>query len=636
MDDDRLRIGADGYEIQSPEQKDWEKTRRGKEPRPADELRIRKALLRQALSGLSVTKGRSFKVELWIEGEKVSDGDVALHIEEADRGRREELRIRSREEGAKSQITWTYVGGDDTYEAIGEWYRSTEMIRAKDTPSKTPAEVELLGEERQRLARIERRLNERLARDLTDGKVIFRGLVDEAPPGSLTASAQAILGERIADIYDQLGSFAAQLSKSAILTLLRTDDLATVDEQLTENGIGLIRLTPDGYQVATDSGPLADAMNQVKSEMTFGHVVTGALLEKRLALPPRGAPIEVVQALVAAAMRSGLLEATYQGAKIGNPSDHRLERVFGRINEFRATSFAPPSAGPDVETRVDLAAKLGRLTGAKPPIDTAGLATALRDYFGVDSEACTRIAAALTGAEIPVPVGVTRLQNIVGAFRDADDADIVSDAARAWADLESDHATVQKLATELDDDLPVLRAAREEVRAGGIGLHEEQVRSLRDLSELLQTGDFLANRGEIKERTRAIGTARRTAAAELTNLLSDRLTEVQDEILGQFSNMGADKVADALAPIEGLRPPPEPEVASLGDLKSRMELVDTRVADVVRLLEEIQAAGNLARLSVSELVGDPITNEDELDVALARIRRAVIAELSDGKQVRLK
>ena len=33
--DDRLRVGANGYGIQSPEQKDYQ-ARRGKEPRPAD------------------------------------------------------------------------------------------------------------------------------------------------------------------------------------------------------------------------------------------------------------------------------------------------------------------------------------------------------------------------------------------------------------------------------------------------------------------------------------------------------------------------------------------------------------------------------------------------------------------------
>ena len=132
--DDRLRAGDDGYHIQSPEQKDWEKTRKGKEPRPADAIRIRKAMIRQALTGLSVTKGRSFKVELWVEGEKLADGDVALHVEEADATRRDQLRNSSREEAATNRVTWVYSLGDETYQSIEEWYRSDEMIKSKETP----------------------------------------------------------------------------------------------------------------------------------------------------------------------------------------------------------------------------------------------------------------------------------------------------------------------------------------------------------------------------------------------------------------------------------------------------------------------------------------------------------------------
>ena len=247
--DDRLRAGDDGYHIQSPEQKDWEKSRRGKEPRPADAIRIRKALIRQALAGLSVTKGRSFKVELWVEGEKLADGDVALHIEEADGTRRDQLRNQSREDTAKNRVSWVYSLSDDTYQAIVEWYRSDEMIRAKDTPSKTAAEVELLGEERQRLGRVERQLTDRLARDLTSGQVIFRGKIDDAPAGTLTQSAQKLMTERISEIYDRLDSFAAQLSTKDVMTVLRTDDLGTVNEALTESGIGLVRLTPQGSSV---------------------------------------------------------------------------------------------------------------------------------------------------------------------------------------------------------------------------------------------------------------------------------------------------------------------------------------------------------------------------------------------------
>jgi hypothetical protein len=634
--DDRLRAGDDGYHIQSPEQKDWEKSRRGKEPRPADAIRIRKALLRQALAGLSVTKGRSFKVELWVEGEKLADGDVALHIEEADPTRRDQLRGQSREDTAKNRVSWVYSLSDDAYQAIVEWYRSDGMIKAKDTPSKTAAEVELLGEERQRLGRIERQLTDRLARDLTSGQVIFRGKMDDAPAGTLTQSAQKLMTERISEIYDRLDSFAAQLSTKDVMTVLRTDDLGTVNEALTESGIGLVRLTPQGHQFATDSGPLDDLLKVVKSEMSFGHAVTGALLASKLAAPPRGAPIEVAQALSAAALRAGLLEVTYQGSRIGDPSDHRLDRVFGKISDFRGSSFAPPTAGPDVETRVQLAANLGKLTGTKPAIDPAGLAAALRQFFAADREACSKIAAGLMGADLPVPDSVTRLRNIVASFPQASDADVITTAAGAWADLVADHETVCKLVETLDDDLPLVRAARAEIQAGGEGLEADATAAVGELSDLLATGNLLSHRGEIKQLTIKVQDARRHAATEAAAHITSKLDRARSAIRAGFAEMDTGRLDEALRQLDQLEPPAEPTTVPLGDLLARIELVEPRAANTVRVLEELQAAGNLARVRVTELVSEPITTEEELDIALGRIRQAAAAELADGKQVRLQ
>lgn len=634
--DDRLRAGDDGFHIQSPEQKDWEKARRGKEPRPADAIRIRKTLIRQALAGLSVTKGRSFKVELWVEGEKLSDGEVALHIEEADATRRDQLRNQSREDTAKNRVTWAYTLSEETYQAIVEWYRSDEMIKAKDTPSKTATEVELLGEERQRLARVERKLTDRLAGDLTSGQVVFRGKVDDAPAGTLAQAAQKLITERISEIYDRLDNFAAQLSTKDVMTVLRTDDLGTVNEALSESGIGLVRLTPEGHQFATDSGPLDDMLKIVKSEMNFGHAVTGALLATKLAAPPRGAPIEIVQALTAAAVRAGLLEVTYQGAKIGNPADHRLERVFGRINDFRGSSFAPPVAGPSVETRVEVASNLGKVTGTKPPIDPAGLAAALREFFSPDGEACSKIRAGLMGADLAVPDAVTRLQNIVASFRQASDADIVTTAAAAWVDLTADHETVGKLEETLDDDLPIVRKARAEVQAGGKGLPTEAMAAVDELADLLAAGDLLSHRGAIKDLTASIEDARRRAVDEAVARLIEELDATRASIRARFADMDHGKVDEALRQLEDLTPPKDPGALGLGDLLGRIELVEPRAAATARVLEELQAAGNLARVRVTELVSEPITTEEELDVALGRIRQAAAAELSDGKQVRLQ
>jgi hypothetical protein len=634
--DDRVRSGDDGYHVQSPEQKDWEKTRKGKEPRPADAIRIRRTMIRQALRGLSVTKGRSFKVELWVEDEKLTDGDVTLHIDEADSARREQLRNASREEGARNRVTWLYQLGDETYRAIEEWYRSDEMIKAKDTPSKTTQEVELLGEERQRLGRIERQLTERLSRDMTAGQVAFRGTLDDALAGTIAQAAQRLMTDRIAVIYDRLDRFAAQLTTKDVMAVLRTDDLGTIAPSLTESGIGLVYLTPQGYQIATDVGPLDDVMKIVMNEITYGHLVTGGLLATRLGGPPRGATIEVVQALCAGAVRAGLLEATYQGAKIGAASDHRLDRIFGRLTDFRATSFAPPSAGPTVETRVKIAASLDKLTGTKSPIDTVGLALALRDYFLPVSEACATISAGLKGADLAVPDAVTRLQNVVASFRLASDPDVISSAAAAWADLAADHDTVRKMVETLDEDLPIVRNARAEVRAGAEGLSSDAVDAQTKLADLLAAGDLLTHRGEIKQLTTVVADARHKATAETKDALTDRLQSLRASLHERFADMDAAKVDEALRPVDDLLPTDPTTEISLAELRGRLEIAETRYSHAANVLEELQAAGNLVRVHVSHLVTDPITSEEELDIALGRIRHAALAELADGKQVRFQ
>jgi hypothetical protein len=634
--DDRLRRGDDGYHIQSPEQKDWEKTRRGKEPRPADVIRIRKAIIRQALTGLSVTKGRSFKVELWVEGEKLADGDVALHVEEADAARRDQLRNASREEAAANRVTWLYSLSDETYQSIEEWYRSDEMIKAKETPSKTPAEVELLGEERQRLGRIERQLIERLTRDMTAGQVVFRGTLDDAPGGTMAQAAQKLMADRIGIIYDRLDHFAAQISARDVLTVLRTGDLSTVAPALTEDGIGLVRLTPQGYQIATDTSPLDDLLKITRNEIRYGHLVTGALLATKLAEPPRGAAIEVVQALCAAAVRSGLLEVTYQGAKIGTPSDQRLDRVFGKLTDFRSASFAPPSAGPSVETRVGVAAGLEKLTGVKSPIDASGLAAALRAYFAPDSEACATVSAGLMGAGLPVPESVTRLRNVVSSFRQATDADVVTTAAAAWVDLIDDHDTIQKMARTLKEDLPLVSKARAEIDAGADGLPRDIAVAQAELADLLAAGDLLTHRGQIKDLTTKVAHARQTAINKARHALTEKVENLRAAVRERFTGMDSAKLDEALRPLDDLLPSGPPANISLPELQARLEVADARSTHAAQVLEELQAAGNLTRIQVSQIAPEAITTEPELDVALERIHQAALAELVEGKQVRLQ
>ena len=65
---------------------------------------------------------------------------------------------RSRELSAEADLFWTYKPSDDVYEASLEAHRSAEMIKTREAARESSVEVELLSDERKRLAHAEARL----------------------------------------------------------------------------------------------------------------------------------------------------------------------------------------------------------------------------------------------------------------------------------------------------------------------------------------------------------------------------------------------------------------------------------------------------------------------------------------------
>ena len=94
--------------------------------------------------------------------------------------------------------------------------------------------------------------------------------------------------------------------------------------------------------------------------------------------------------------------------------------------------------------------------------------------------------------------------------------------------------------------------------------------------------------------------------------------------------------AEALRPLEALRPPDDLTTADAATLEARIDSARARADTAARQLEELRAAGRLAWVSVSELAPDPIIEEEEIDPVLERIRQAIADQLGDGKHVRLQ
>jgi hypothetical protein len=636
VSDDRLRESEDGYKLQSPEQKDWEQARRGIDLTQGPSVRVRRLLLKQALAGLSVAAGRTFKVDVTVEGENVIPGDLPLHIEEANEARRAELRAASREQANENRITWAYELSPDAWDAFVELHRTRSMIERRDTPSKTPAEVELLGEERERERRHEAAALQRLARDLAAGQVVFRGRVDDVEGSDLRSTAQRLVSEQIEEIYPQLDQFTVNLRRDDVLYVLRTTELGTVNPSLRDEGIGLVRVSPSGYELVTDTGPLAALAAEVRARASYGQEPTGAYLERHFAAPPYGASVEVVQALCAAGIRAGLIEVIHQGQGIRNPSDARLDQVFSALPRFRAAGFRPP-ADTDVplDKRVDLAEKLEHLGYLPAGHSTDALAATVREAFLFGREATIRVESALNGLGISAPESVTRTLALLDRLTSANDVDVVTTAHDTWADLVAGRTVVDRLDELLETHLGDLRIAQREARRPPHDLPEDLAAEHGELRDLLAAGDIAEHAARITSIGRRLSEAREAAVTEAANRLSDALEQFGAELREQIGDVEEAALAEALRPLEALAPPDDLTTVDAATLVARIDSAKLRAETATRQLEELRAAGRLVWVSVSELVPEPIIEEDEINPVLERIRQAIADQIGDGKHVRL-
>ena len=627
-----------GYRLQSPQEKDWERDRRAIEPRLGDLVRLRREMLKEALRGLSVTEARKFNVGVTVDGESVLDGDIQLVIEEGDERRIAEIRTLSREPASEATIWWVFAQTEETEDALTNAFRSAEMLRRKDTTSRTAEEVQLLGEERNRLARSEERARERLARDLLGGQIVFQGATEEVRGSELRSAVTQAIKARVRDIYPRLDRFAApDISRKDAAAILKADDLRGLPDYLGDEGIGLLRATPTGVEIVTDGDPLKTFVDEIAQRTGYGNEVTGGYLEKRFSAPPFGASVEVVQVLAAAAIRAGLVEVVSQGQRISKPDDARLDSVLGKLPSYRSASFRLQTTGIDIETRTQVAERIAKLTGESPSPTVEALAPLLRQTFVPDLEASERVRWALEGLGLAVPEAVGTTASIIRRLRDGDDEEAVRTAAETWSDLTAGREVVRRLDDVISRDLDALREAIAETRKGSSGLDDDASRDLESLRDFMRGSDFGDHIAQIKDLTKRVARARESARQAVLEDLAVRVSTERERLRQAFGELDREIFDEAVRPLEALVPAGDSSKdIAVEALRGAVESVPERVTRVRRALEELVAAGSVARIEMLRIVGDtPIATPEDLEVVLKRIREAVEAELGSGKQVYL-
>lgn len=628
-----LRPTDDGYKLQSPEEKDWERERRGIDMKPAAWHRIRREVAKQLFEGLAVEVGRTFRVGVRLDGDQVVDGDLAVVIEELEGAAPDDLRARSREK--KGALFWSYQPSDDMLEAARELHRSTEMLKRREGTPKSEAEVGLVGEERVRRDRAEKVLHERITSDLLVGTIFFEGVEEEPRGTDVRVALKDAFATKVETIYPRLREFTAPAKRADAVTVLRADTLDGLPTYLRSDGLGAIRATPEGTSIAFDIDPLATLLAEVRERSGYGMEATGKYLEEKFSASPFGATVEVVQVLLALLLRAGALEVVYQGARIANPRDSRLEKAFGTLPGFRGTTFAPQrDVDPDMRARV--AKRLQEISGEREPLATDQLATRIRGTFRSDREVFASVIASLRALGISVSEAVERADDIVEAMETGSDEEVIKNCNEAWEDLKEGRTAARRLREALDEvTLKLLREARETARLGAEGLGPEAEERLEKLTELLRGPNLVGQLGAIRSLV-AEHRSRRSNAWEATtgDLRAAVLMHVEAVRARYAGTVEESALTEALRVVQALAPAEEasPETGpSLETLRARRTALEGVVAQVESQLAAMASTAEVIRVRVRDLYEGLVTSEEDLEALLKRVRQAAEEALAQGK-----
>lgn len=626
--EDRLREGDDGYRLQTPEQKNWEKERKQIDIGERHK-KLRKTLLRDRLGSLTVTKGRTFKVELSVEREKLTDGDISLDIREDDD--LDALRVTSRAEDNEGRIYWAYETSNDTFEALVELFRSEEMIdRHKNDQGE--AERFLLQEERKRADRHGRTAGQLLARDLATGTIVFDGTSTEAPDGDLQPVAQKVVTAHLDKIYPRLDEFTATVKRADPVQVLKADTLAGLPECCGAAGLGIVTITKDGHELVTDSGPIETVVAHIRARKQYNEDQNGAQLERHFGGPPFGSSPEALQVVLAAAMRAGLLEVVSQASRITSHTDHRLEPIFAKLPTFRAASFRPAEdTGPGVEVRGEVAEWLHELTGEPVGLDIGSLAQRGRSVFAALRQPCTEAKSTLRGAGLEIPEQLDVMHELLARLSGPDDDLVIETMHERRTDLADGRTAVVELAELVENEMPALRAAvAARHAASDLGDTDIDVEAAA-LAELLARARYGDDLAKIKSHTTKIEQAISSTEASLRGTLTEKVAEATESLRTRYPSVDAGVFNDVIAPVTRLT-----QAGSIPLLRANIQGIEGAVRAVSDALDALVATREVRHVRAAEVWSAPITSETELDAALGRLREAVLSELDDDTEVRFR
>lgn len=524
-----VRESEEGFKLLTIQEKHWDTTRRGLDPKPADRHRIIRELVQEVFADPSMRSYRyqnrkAFPLALAVDGTVVEgSGQIPLNLMIAEDPDDVEAAC---EDGRRAstdkryELFWVCALTDEVHRLIEDLYRSCEMVslheRLAAQGKLTPAEAACLADEKVRRDRLQRALRTKLTERVTAGTGFFQGVRKDA----------SVLGQTLAEIF-------AKLRDDAIPTLYPKFDMGnrpvTGDEAekflaaANLNGLpSIFYEEPDGLNlVIRQAGRAVPNLNAdicrevlefLRREHAYGNKVTGKSLDAHFQGIGYAWERDVLRIVLAVLLRGGAIEVTHQGRKYRHHNDPACHQPFINNNAFRAASFAPREA-LDLRMLTDAARQYEAITGSEVDIEEGALAQAFRRLAAEDRNMLLPLAEKMRAAQLPGTDYLAEFQETLEGILEMPTDDCVKTLAGEGNSYQKARARVQRLhdlltpphlqllrtaRRLLDGQYPILKAheASEEIAQAEAELREalESERFYEHLDVVRRTAGLLNNR----------------------------------------------------------------------------------------------------------------------------------------------
>ncbi len=674
-----IRDSEEGYKLLTVQEKSWDTTRRGLDPKPADRNRIIRDTFRGIFSEPKLRTYRyknlkSFKVSLSVQGESVEpDGEIPLNMliaeEPEDWGERSK-EARENSTAGQNEVFWAFTLNEEIHRRLLELYRSQEMVGTHERlAAKGSMSSELhscLSEEKVRRDRYQRELRNKMVEALHSGAGFFRGVQKDgsALGSSFSEALHKLLDDVIPAVYPKLEMGISRLKEKEAEAFLKAANLNGLPQVFYdgENGLSLVTKQGDKFVPNVSADICKEILAHLVREHKYGNKIMGKMIESHFRGIGYGWDLDVIQLVLAVLLRGGAVELTHQGRKYRAHDDPAVRDSFTKIPAFRAASFAPREP-IDLRTLTRAARRFEEITGQEIGIEEGTIAMALKELAAADREDLLPVLARMNAFKLP---GVEYLENhrkalesIVGSPPD--------DCVRTLAGEGNTYKEARIRISELleatsDTNLQTIENARNSLRVlwpvmDRHGAGEEVEAAAKDLAALVESESFYNSIEALRQ-----------ASERITDAYWDLYTQIHEERTSRFTEAlefvkGMDEyvtVCENPAVTETDRevilqplvqrachtldlPAGEVSCRNCGATVDQME-TDTSVADairdgVTRKVQELAAPEDkdkIERVRVSNLLAGKLETQEDVEEAVRKLKEYLLKLVAGGKKVLLE